>query len=267
MNATIASIICLSIIFGATTIGSSLVFLFKKSFSNKTASIIVGLASGIMISTSFFGLLSPSLTSAQEQYQNFAIFPVAGGFIIGCLFLYALDKLVPHIHINNEEHQEGLRSPKATKRLKFFLAVAMHNIPEGLAVGFACGLAIANNGNDTYMYAALALSAGIAIQNLPEGAAVSIPMLEDGVSKPKAFAYGLLSGIVEPIFGIIALFITASATQWVMPWLLAFAAGAMIYVTIDELVPEFKSSSNTHLGIWSFIAGFVVMMALELLLS
>ena len=269
MNETLAIVISISSIFIATTIGSGLVFFFKKNFSNKTSAIIVGLASGIMISTSFFGLLKPALEQAQESYDKIAFLPMVGGFILGCLLLYALDKLVPHIHINKEEHAEGLPSIRTTKRLKFFLAVAMHNIPEGLAVGFACGVLL-KGGNQEAMAlgvsTALALAIGISIQNIPEGAAVSIPMLEDGVSKPKAFLYGLASGIVEPIFAVIAMFITSAVADMALPWLLSFAAGAMIYVTIDELVPEFKQSSNSHFGIWSFIAGFAIMMMLELLL-
>lgn len=269
MTPTIAIIISITSIFAATTVGSALVFFFKNKFSNRTSSIIVGLASGIMISTSFFGLLNPSLSDAEKSYGNLAFLPVIGGFLIGCLFLYLLDKLVPHIHINKEENSEGLPSINATKRLKFFLAVAMHNIPEGIAVGLVCGILYKGGTADEMALAistALALSIGISIQNLPEGAAVSIPMLEDGVSKPKAFLYGIASGIVEPIFAIITMFFTFVIADLAMPWLLSFAAGAMIYVTIDDLVPEFKQSSSTHFGIWAFAFGFVIMMLLELLL-
>ena len=269
MNETLAIIISISSIFIATTIGSGLVFFFKKNFSNKTSAIIVGLASGIMISTSFFGLLKPALEQAQESYDKIAFLPMVGGFILGCLLLYALDKLVPHIHINKEEHAEGLPSIRTTKRLKFFLAVAMHNIPEGLAVGFACGVLL-KGGNQEAMAlgvsTALALAIGISIQNIPEGAAVALPMRNVTNSKHKAFLYGMGSGVVEPIFAIIGYFL-AFALNILQPWLLAFAAGAMVFVVAEDLIPDSKLNEHPHLGTWGLMVGFALMMILDITLG
>ncbi len=266
MNATLVALICLLGIFFATTLGSSFVYFFRKPYGEKTNSIIVGLASGIMISTSFFGLLLPSLEESKEIYDNFLqILPPVIGFILGALLLYALDKLTPHIHKNvGGEMQEGISNAKLSKKMKFFLAVTLHNIPEGIAVGLICGLAI-NDFNNATMMAALSLAIGIAIQNLPEGSAVSIPLFGDGMSKTKSFLFGTASGAVEPIFGALALLVSSSLTNAV-PYLLSFAAGAMIYVTIDDLIPEFKNGNFGHYGMWSFIIGFTFMMAMEIVM-
>lgn len=259
------SIISLSLIFLATTLGSALVFFFKRNYSARTSSIIVGLASGIMIATSFFGLLQPSIEESVEHYsQAMSWIPPLVGFILGALLLFALDKIVPHLHKTDREDEEGIKTNKINKNTKFILAVTLHNIPEGIAVGLVCGIAL-NEKTQASIIAALTLAIGIAIQNFPEGSAVSIPLLNENVSKPKAFLLGTLTGIVEPIFGVIALFL-ASQVTFLLPYLLSFAAGAMIYVTIDELVPEFKESGDGHAGIWSFIIGFAIMMLLEVVL-
>jgi len=268
MTPVLMTIICLSIIFLATTLGSALVFFFKKNFSDKTNNVIIGLASGIMIAASFFGLLMPSIEKSKEMFNNFAVINVVGGFIMGGLFLYLLDKLIPHLHqVSNEE--EGIKTNKITKKTKFFLAVTMHNIPEGISVGLACGLMFSSTNDqeiNSLMMSALSLAIGIAIQNFPEGAAVSIPLLEDNVSKPKAFFMGMFSGLVEPIFGVIAVFIASNIVS-LLPFLLAFGAGAMFYVTIDELLPEARRGDYVHYGLWSFMIGFVIMMTLEITLN
>lgn len=267
MNAYFVSFISLFMIFAATSLGSAMVFFFKKNFSKTTGQIIIGLASGIMIATSFFGLLLPSIEEAKTLYgEKLSFLPVSIGFILGGLVLYVLDKLVPHIHNNMESEEEGIKTSKITKRTKFILAVTLHNIPEGIAVGLLCGLCfgVTENVESTY-WSALSLAIGIAIQNFPEGSAVSIPLLEDNISKPKAFLYGVLTGVVEPIFGFIALFLATIFTE-ALPYLLSFAAGAMIYVTIDELIPEFKEGGNGHIGLWSFMFGFLLMMILEIVL-
>jgi len=204
MTPLIITIISLSIIFLATTLGSSLVFFFKRNFSDKLNNIIIGLASGIMVSAAIFGLLIPSINKAKELFSNYAIFHVLGGFLLGALLMYLIDKLVPHFHKISDE-EEGIKTNKITKNTKFLLAVTIHNIPEGISVGLACGLAFCGTSESetlSLMMSALALSIGIAIQNFPEGAAVSIPLIEDNISKPKAFLYGALTGIVEPIFAI-----------------------------------------------------------------
>lgn len=267
MNPIIISVICLCVIFLATTLGSSLVFFFKKSYSERTGSIVVGLASGIMIATSFFGLLLPAIEESRNLYgDNISVLPVVCGFLLGGILLYLLDKIVPHLH-KDSNVAEGIKTDKINARVKFILAVTIHNIPEGISVGLLCGYAIGATTNiDAACLGALSLAIGIAIQNLPEGSAVSIPLLEDGVSKPKAFLLGTLTGVVEPIFAFFAIFL-AAFLQESLPYLLSFAAGAMIYVTIDELVPEIKNKSqHSHFGLWSFMIGFVIMTCLEMLL-
>lgn len=265
MNALNISIISLVLIALSTTIGSALVFFFKHNFSKRVSSIVMGLASGIMLSVSIFGLLLPAMEDGALYYGNLDFLPVIIGFIIGCLVLYLLDKIVPHLHQNDENLSEGYRTQKLTKRTKFFLAVTMHNIPEGIAVGLAIAMAFTYN-TEPYILSALSLAIAISIQNLPEGAAVSIPMLQDGVSKKKSFLYGFVSGLVEPIFAILTILIAQILPIEIMPWLLAFSAGAMIYVTVEELIPDIKIEDKYHFGMWSFIIGFLIMMALELLL-
>ncbi|MBP5092026.1 MAG: ZIP family metal transporter [Bacilli bacterium] len=261
MDPVISSLISLSIIFLATTLGSSFVFFFTKSLSPKMNNMILGFAGGIMVSASIFGLILPSIEESKTLFPDYSWLAPIAGFILGCLFLWTLDKVVPHFH-ENTGIEEGPKS-SLNKNLKFFLAVTIHNIPEGLAVGFACGLAL--RGNDPALsWAAMSLAIGIAIQNVPEGAAVSIPMYSDGMKRGKAFTFGTMSGIVEPLFGVIGLFLAQLAM--VTPWLLAFAAGAMIYVTLDEILPDSRKEGFEHYGLWAFIAGFVIMMALELLL-
>lgn len=265
MNPILISIISLSIITLGTTIGSALVFFLKKTFSNRVSSIIMGFASGIMIAAGFLGLLIPAIEEAETSYGSFATIPVIVGFIFGGVLLFLLDKLIPHIHINTNE-EEGRRS-KISKNIKFFLAVTIHNIPEGLAVGFALGLAFNSDpaNMDVALISALTLAIGMCIQNIPEGAAISVPMLKEGVGRPKAFLYGFFSGIVEPIFGILGLLL-ASNIAILLPWLLAFSAGAMIYVTVDELLPSMREHGHYHFGIWAFMLGLTVMMVLELVL-
>lgn len=263
MNSIIVSIISLSIIFLATTLGSSFVFFIKKEISIKVNNMILGFASGIMVSASFFGLLLPSIEQSKVYFSNIYYLPPILGFLIGGLILYLLDKLIPHFH-KNTNVEEG-KSSSLNKNIKFFLAVTIHNIPEGLAVGFACGLALTSNNDISLIYSCLSLAIGIAIQNIPEGAAVSIPLLNDGMKKSKSFLFGTLSGIVEPIFGIIGLFLAQLSI--VTPWLLSIACGAMIYVTLDELLPESRKGGYEHYGLWSFMIGFVLMMSLEMLLN
>ncbi len=261
MTPTTISIISIAMIFLATTIGSAFVFLMKKQMSRKISNMILGFASGIMIAAGFFGLLLPAIEGARDSYQNLAFFPVSIGFLLGGLILFLMDKFIPHMHQNHEE--DGIATNKIAKHFKFLLAVTIHNIPEGLSVGFACGIAISSQ-DSTLAMSALSLAIGIAIQNVPEGAAVSIPLLEEGISKPKAFIYGTLSGLVEPIFGVIGLILATSLTSF-MPWLLSLAAGAMIYVTIDELLPAARQGGHEHYGLWAFMIGFAIMMILEMI--
>lgn len=263
MNAITVSILSLSMIFLATTLGSSFVFFFRRSLSDKMNNVILGFASGIMIAASFFGLILPSIEESKAYYPNFSFVAPIVGFVLGGILLFALDKIVPHIH-QNSGVEEGTKTAW-NKNLKFFLAVTMHNIPEGLAVGFACGLALkAGENQANLILSALSLAIGIAIQNIPEGAAVSIPMFSNGMSKTKSFLFGSASGVVEPLFGTIGLFL--AQLSFVSPWLLALAAGAMIYVTLDELLPDARKGGHEHYGLMAFMVGFVIMMALEIVL-
>ncbi len=261
MNAIIVSILSLSIIFLATTLGSSFVFFFKKSFGPKTNNAILGFAGGIMISASIFGLILPSIEESKTILPNVSWLPPIAGFLLGGILLWIMDKTIPHFH-QSSGIEEG-KEASISKNFKFFLAVTIHNIPEGLSVGFACGLALKGGTSDLF-YSALSLAIGIAIQNIPEGAAVSIPMLGEGEKKGKAFLFGTLSGAVEPIFGIVGLFLAQLAV--ITPWLLSFAAGAMFYVTLDEILPESRKGGYEHYGLWSFMIGFALMMALEITL-
>lgn len=275
MTPIIATIISISIIFGATTLGALGVLLTKKKLSEKSNNAILGFASGIMIAAAFFGLLNPAIAQS-SSYGNFAFAPIVVGFILGCLLLFSLDRIVPHIHVASGErrHEEGVKTKSVSKSTKFFLAVTLHNIPEGIAVGFACGLIFQNMNNGVsgaeltpLMFSTIGLAIGIGIQNIPEGFAVTIPLVqEEGFSKKKAFLFGALSGIVEPIFAIIAIFLSQSI-DWLMPWLLSFAAGAMVYAVIEDLMPDFQKSEDSHYGIWAFMIGFTIMMVLEITLS
>jgi ZIP family zinc transporter len=202
--------------------------------------------------------------SAANYDKSISWLPPLGGFLLGGLLLFALDKLVPHIH-KDAKNPEGLSAPEMSKTFKFFLAVTIHNIPEGLVTGFACGLALANNTELSYCYAAFALALGIAIQNIPEGFAISVPMYGNGMGKGKAFLYGMGSGVIEPIMAVAGMYWAASSTL-TMPWLLSFGAGAMIYVTVDELLPDAHKQGYEHWGLWAFMIGFAIMMVLETVL-
>ncbi len=255
------AIIGISLIFICTTLGSLLVFLLKKDKEYKKLNrIFVGFAAGIMLSASFFGLIKPAIESEVTYMPTWAIVGIS--IVAGSLFLWGIDKLVPHFHIN-ENKDEGLPSRGLSKESKMFLAVTIHNIPEGLAVGIAFGVALSQVGSYALLLSALFLAVGTGIQNIPEGAAVALPIkTETGGSSFKAFLFGMFSGIVEPIAAVIGLFL-AMQIQAIMPWALAFAAGCMIYVVGEEMIPEMKGEGHDHLGVWSFIIGFVVMMALD----
>lgn len=264
MNPLYISIISIGLIFLSNVIGSAAVFLIKNKLSPKVSAIILGLASGIMFSASVFGLIMPAIEEAKTTYANIVVVPIVIGFLLGALLLASLDKILPHFHISSNE-EEGIKTTKLSQQIKFIIAVTMHNIPEGLAVGFACGLAFNSSDNPALMWAALSLGIGISIQNVPEAAAVSIPLRESDFSRTKSFGYGVLSGVVEPIFAVIGIFIATSLTL-LMPWLLAFAAGAMIYVTVDELLPSSRETGHTHIALWTFLIGFLFMLVLELVL-
>ena len=250
------------LIFVCTTIGALFVFFIRdKNISPKLNKIFIGFAAGVMLSASFFSLIKPALESNVAYMPTWII--VAISIVLGSLFLFGIDKIVPHLHIQ-ENKEEGLINNHMSKTSKMFLAVTIHNIPEGLSVGIAFGVALYIPDNHALLLGALLLAIGIGIQNIPEGAVVSLPIKAETGSSSKAFLFGMLSGVVEPIAGVIGLLL-ALKIQGIMPWALAFAAGCMIYVVVEEMIPEMKDDDHDHFGVWSFIIGFVVMLILDCL--
>ena len=262
MSQTAMIILGFSVIFLATTAGSAIVWFFKRDISDKVNTLFLGFASGIMVAASVWSLIIPSIEGA-ESWGKWNFVPALIGFLLGGLFLVLLDHVVPHFHKGTNE-EEGPRS-SLKKSTKMFLAVTIHNIPEGLAVGFAFGAAAAMGEYSAYV-SALALAIGIAIQNFPEGAAVSLPMKTATGSRGKAFLYGMGSGAVEPVFAVVGYFLAANLTV-AQPWFLAFAAGAMIFVVVEDLIPDSHLSTHPHLGTWGVMVGFAVMMVLDVALG
>ena len=247
--------------FLATALGAATVFFFKKDIPVRIQRAFLGFAAGVMIAASVWSLLIPAMEMAEEAGQP-GWLPTAGGFVLGALFLLMLDRLLPHLHIGSTE-PEGLKSSFARTTM-LVLAVTLHNIPEGLAVGLAFGLA--GESSAMSISGALALSLGMALQNFPEGAAISLPLKKEGLSNGRSFLLGALSGVVEPIAGVTGVLIASSITG-VMPWFLSFAAGAMIYVVVEELIPEAQLGEHSHTGTLSVMLGFLVMMVLDVALA
>lgn len=247
--------------FLGTTLGSGLVFFMKKKEINKKVQkLLLGFAAGVMIAASIWSLLMPALDMTPGK---FAWVPVAIGFMLGIIFLLILDTLIPHQHLETEK-SEGIET-KWKKTTKLVLAVTIHNIPEGMAVGVVFAGALIGNAGMS-LVGAIVLAIGIAIQNFPEGAIISMPLKAEGLSKGKAFWYGTLSGIVEPIAAVIAIFFT-NAVVPILPYILAFAAGAMIYVVVEELIPESQAGEHTNIGTIGVALGFVIMMILDVALG
>ncbi len=244
--------------FIGTTLGSSLVFFMKNKINDKIQKFLLGFAAGVMIAASVWSLLLPSMNMAKEQGIVEWI-PACVGFLLGILFLLLLDIIIPHLHVSSTK-PEGLKS-NLKKTTMFFLAVTLHNIPEGMAAGVVFAGVLLDNVGLSFA-GALALSIGIAIQNFPEGAIISMPLKAEGFSKPKAFFYGVLSGIVEPIAALITILLTNLVVP-ILPYLLSFAAGAMIYAVVEELIPESQQGKHTNLGTIGVALGFVVMMVLD----
>ena len=246
-----------------TAFGASVVFILKNDMGKNLQRAFLGFAAGVMIAASVWSLLIPSIDQAADM-GNFAFVPAAGGFMLGGIFLMLLDMLMPHLHLG-ESKAEGV--PSSFRRTTLLiLAVTLHNIPEGMAVGLAFALA-AQHPEDASLYAvAFALAVGIGIQNFPEGAAISLPLRQEGMSKGKAFLYGSLSGLVELIFGVGITMIAEVITPY-MPWFLGFAAGAMIYVVVEELIPEANQGEHSNLGTVGVMVGFLIMMVLDVALS
>lgn len=250
--------------FIGTTLGAGCVFLMKSDTMHPWLQKgLLGFASGVMVAASVWSLLIPAMDMSAEM-GKLAFVPAAAGVAIGMLFLLFLDKAIPHQHIDHNE-PEG---PKTGWRRSTMLvmAVTLHNIPEGMAVGVVFAGLLAENTQITVM-GAFALSVGIAIQNFPEGAIISMPLRsEGGVGKRKAFLYGMLSGIVEPVAALLTILLSGILTP-VLPYLLAFAAGAMLYVVVEELIPEANEGEHSNLGTLGFAAGFILMMILDVALG
>jgi ZIP family zinc transporter len=247
-----------------TAAGASLVFFFK-TIDRKVLDIMLGFTGGVMVAASFWSLLNPAIQMSERLYPSVPWLPAAVGFFVGSMFIFMLDKYMPHLHINfGEDETEGMKT-QWKKTTLLILAITLHNIPEGLAVGVLFGAA-ANGMPEASIPAAIALAFGIGIQNFPEGLAVSVPLRRQGLSRLKSFWYGQLSAIVEPVAGVIGA-IAVIYMQPILPFALAFAAGAMIYVVVEEVIPETQRDKYTDLAVLGFIGGFIVMMVLDVALG
>jgi len=263
MNSLLWTVLGTGFIFFMTCLGSAVVFFFRKEINKNVQTIFLGFAAGIMISAAVFGLLVPAIEQA-EAHGFIGWVPAAIGFILGVFFLMALDKIIPHLHPGTNTKEGPTVSMKRTTLL--VSAVTIHNIPEGMAVGLSFALAAQNSGDAMLYSSAIALALGIGIQNFPEGAAISLPLKREGIKTGKAFLIGCLSGITEPLFGIVMVLVAGFIAP-VMPWLLAFSAGAMLYVVVEELIPEAHLGEHSHYGTLAVMAGFVIMMILDVALG
>lgn len=253
----------IAIPFLGTTLGAAMVFLMRKEMNSRIEKLLLGFASGVMIAASVWSLLIPAIEMAEEQGNQMSWLPATVGFLLGMGFLLLLDSLVPHLHIDSEE-PEGMKAGlKKTTMLVF--AVTLHNLPEGMAMGVIFAGALLPDTGIT-MAGALVLALGIGIQNFPEGAIISMPLRAAGASRKKAFLYGVLSGIVEPVGSFITILL-ASLVVPILPFFLAFAAGAMIYVVVEELIPESQAGEHSNIGTVGVAFGFALMMILDVALG
>lgn len=246
--------------FLGTCLGAATIFIIKKELNKSFKKLLLGFAIGVMLSASIWSLLIPALEMTESSIKWL---PVSIGFVAGIMFLLLLDYLIPHLHAESDK-PEGVKS-NFKKSTMLILSVTLHNIPEGMAVGVILAGLVSGNALITTA-GALSLSIGIAVQNFPEGAIVSTPLLENGMSKKKGFLFGCLSGIVEPIFGLLTVLLTQLVVP-LLPYLLSFAAGAMIYVVVDELIPESNENYHSNLPIIGLTIGFVLMMILDIALG
>lgn len=249
--------------FLGTTLGSACVFLLRGELHRLVQKGLLGFASGVMVAASVWSLLIPSIDMAEPSMGKLSFVPAAVGFVLGIFFLLAMDRVIPHLHLHDEK-PEGLPA-KLKKTTMLVLAVTLHNIPEGMAVGVVFA-GLLNGSSGITIAGALALSIGIAIQNFPEGAIISLPLRSEGGSKRKAFLYGMASGIVEPVAAAITIFLTRFITP-LLPYLLAFAAGSMMYVVVEELLPEASEGEHSNISTLGFAAGFLIMMILDVALG
>lgn len=248
--------------FIGTVLGAMCIFFFNGKIHDKLQKGLLGFASGVMVAASVWSLLIPSMDMSSEM-GKWAFFPAAIGFLLGMLFLLLMDKVIPHLHTGSDTPEGPTTSFK--KNTMLFLAITLHNIPEGMAVGITLAGWMSGNADITFA-GAFALSLGIAIQNFPEGAIVSLPLYNESGSKRKSFLYGVFSGIVEPIASLITIFISTYIISS-LPYLLSFSAGAMIYVVIEELIPEASQGKHSNVAPIGFALGFVLMMILDVALG
>ena len=252
----------IAIPFLGTALGAACVFFMKKALSDRVQRALTGFAAGVMVAASVWSLLIPSIEQSADM-GKFSFIPAAVGFWIGVLFLLLLDHMIPHLHQNSDK-AEGPKS-RLQRTTMLVLAVTLHNIPEGMAVGVVYAGYLTGNTKITVM-GAMALSIGIAIQNFPEGAIISMPLRSEGMGKGRAFAGGVLSGIVEPI-GAVLTILAAGLIVPALPYLLSFAAGAMFYVVVEELIPEMSAGEHSNIGSIFFAVGFSLMMVLDVALG
>ncbi|HBB42848.1 MAG TPA: ZIP zinc transporter [Treponema sp.] len=252
----------LMIPFLGTTLGAACVFFMKKELNPRVQKVLLGFASGVMVAAGVWSLIIPAIDQS-ENLGKFAFVPAAVGIALGMAFLLVLDTVIPHLHVHSDK-PEGLRA-KLKETTMLCLAVTLHNIPEGMAVGVVFA-AILAEGSGITLAAAFALSIGIAIQNFPEGAIISMPLAGNGNGRLKSFFYGMLSGIVEPIAALFTILLTAQIVPF-LPYLLSFAAGAMLYVVVEELIPEASEGEHSNLATIGFAAGFILMMILDVALG
>jgi len=249
---------------GVTALGASAVFFFKR-IDQKVMDGMLGFAAGVMIAASYWSLLAPAIEMAEES-ETASWVPAAGGFLLGGAFLFIIDKVLPHLHIGfPREEAEGVKT-QWHRSILLVLAITLHNIPEGLAVGVAFGAIAADISSTTTLAGAIVLALGIGIQNFPEGISVSVPLRREGMSRRKSFWYGQLSGFVEPLAGVVG----AAAVlffQPILPYALSFAAGAMIFVVVEELIPESQYNKNTDIATVGTMLGFTIMMILDVALG
>mgnify|MGYP006316297917 FL=1 len=245
-----------------TTLGSACVFFLKGEIGNKLQKVLLGFAAGVMVAASVWSLLIPAMDMSADM-GKLSFLPALIGFLLGMGFLLIMDSVIPHMHVGSDE-PEGTKS-KLQKTTMLLLAVAIHNFPEGAACG-AIFAGVLTGETDVTMARAIALSIGIAIQNIPEGAIISMPLRGHGVSKGKSFLYGVMSGVVEPIGAIFAIMLASLVTP-ILPYMLSFAAGAMIYVVVEELIPETSEGAHSNLGTIAFAIGFSLMMVLDVILN
>jgi len=263
LNPILQALIATLFTWGMTAVGAGLIFL-SKTVNRKVLDVMLGFAAGVMIAASFWSLLAPSIEMAESNGQIGWI-PAAVGFLAGGAFLFGIDKLLPHLHLSLPiEEAEGVKT-SWRRSVLLVLAITLHNIPEGLAVGVAFGAAAAGF-DQALIPGAIALAIGIGLQNLPEGLAVAAPLRREGMSRRKSFLYGQASGMVEPIAGVLGAIAVIVMTP-ILPYALAFAAGAMIFVVVEELIPESQAGDNSDLATIGLLVGFTVMMILDVALG